>query len=190
MRWFWIDKFVEFESGHRAVALKNVSFGEEQIPDYIPGFAVMPASLLIEGLAQTGGLLVGELNRFRERVVLAKLGKVVFHGHAVPGETLIYTAVLDDAKAGGAFVRATANVGHRLLVEAQIVFALLDNRFHGVELFDPAEFLGMLRSYGLYDVGRKTDGSPLDVPEHLLAAETAMAADMSKDPPVVRSLPA
>ena len=176
MRWFWIDRFVEFESGRRAVALKNVSYGEEQIPDYIPGYAVMPSSLLIEGLAQTGGLLVGELNGFRERVVLAKLGKVVFHGHPVPGDTLLYTAVLEDVKAGGAFVHATAHIGQRLLVEAQIVFAHLDHRFDGVALFDPAEFLGILRCYGLYDVGRKADGTPLEVPEHLLAAERAMSA--------------
>jgi 3-hydroxyacyl-[acyl-carrier-protein] dehydratase len=176
MRWFWIDKFVEFESGRRAVALKNVSYGEEQIPDYVPGYPVMASSLIIEGLAQTGGLLVGELNAFRERVVLAKLGKVVFHGHAVPGDTLTYTAEIEDAKAGGAFVSATAHVGQRLLVEAQIVFAHLDSRFPR-ELFEPAGFLGILRSYGLYDVGRKADGSPLEVPAHLLVAERAMAAD-------------
>ena len=176
MRWFWIDKFLEFESGRRAVALKNVSYGEEHVQDYVPGYGVMPASLLIEGLAQTGGLLVGELNGFRERVILAKLTRVVFHGHAVPGDALLYTAILEDAKAGGAFVAATAHVGPRLLAEAQIVFAHLDQRFSEVELFDPAEFLGILRTYGLYDVGRTADGLPLDVPAHLLAAEQAMAA--------------
>jgi 3-hydroxyacyl-[acyl-carrier-protein] dehydratase len=179
MRWFWIDRFLEFESGRRAVALKNVSFGEEHIPDYVPGYGVMAASLLIEGLAQTGGLLVGELNGFRERVILAKLGRVVFHGHAVPGDSLTYTAIVEDARAGGAFVAATAHVGQRLLAEAQIVFAHLDDRFSDVELFDPAEFLGILRSYGLYDVGRRSDGSPLEVPEHLLAAEQAMSAGAS-----------
>jgi 3-hydroxyacyl-[acyl-carrier-protein] dehydratase len=176
MRWFWIDRFTEFLSGRRAVAIKNVCYAEEEIPDYIPGYVVMPASLIIEGLAQTGGLLAGEASGFRERVILAKLGRVSFHGHAVPGDTLTYTAILEESKPGGAFVRATAHIGERLLAEAQIVFAHLDNRFAGVELFDSAEFLGILRSYGLYDIGQSADGSRLQPPRHLLDAEQLMAA--------------
>jgi len=42
MRWFWIDKFVEFESGKRAVAIKNLSMAEEHLHDHFPGFPVMP----------------------------------------------------------------------------------------------------------------------------------------------------
>jgi len=179
MRWFWIDKFVEFESGRRAVAIKNVSFAEEQIPDYLYTFPLMPASLIIEGLAQTGGLLVGELSGFRDRVVLAKVGKAMFHDHAEPGDTLTYTAEIEDVKSGGSIVRATAHIGDRLLVETEIVFAHLDHRFEGVELFDPAMFLGVLRSYKLYDVGKKADGSPLEPPQHMLEAERGMYADKS-----------
>jgi len=179
MRWFWIDKFIEFESGRRAVAIKNVSYAEEQLPDYAFAFPVMPASLITEGLAQTGGLLVGEVSGFRDRVVLAKLGKVVFHDHAEPGDTLVYTAEIEDVRSGGSIVRATAHVGERLMVEAEIVFAHLDDRFEGVELFDPAMFLGLLRSYKVYDVGKKADGSPLEPPQHMLEAEKAMCADGS-----------
>jgi 3-hydroxyacyl-[acyl-carrier-protein] dehydratase len=179
MRWFWIDKFVEFESGRRAVAVKNVSYAEEQIPDYAFGFPVMPASLIIEGLAQTGGLLVGELSGFRDRVVLAKVGKAIFHDHVEAGDTLTYTAEIEDVRSGGSIVHATAHVGERLLVEADIVFAHLDDRFEGVELFDPAMFLGALRSYKLYDVGKKADGSPLEPPQHMLEAENAVYADGS-----------
>ena len=177
MRWFWIDRFIEFESGRRAVAIKNVSYAEEQVPDYAYAMPVMPASLIIEGLAQTGGLLVGEHNDFRERVVLAKVGKAVFHDHAEPGHTLVYTAELVDVRAGGAIVDATVHEGERLLAEAQLVFAHLDERFEGVELFEPADFLGALRSYKLYDVGKKADGSPLEPPQHLVEAEKALFAD-------------
>jgi len=69
MRWIWIDKFVEFESGKRAVALKNVTLAEEHLHDHFPGAPVMPNSLVIEGIAQTGGLLVGEHSGFEERVI-------------------------------------------------------------------------------------------------------------------------
>ena len=58
MRWIWIDKFIEFNSGTSAKAVKNVSLAEEHLHDHFPGFTVMPNTLILEGLAQTGGLLV------------------------------------------------------------------------------------------------------------------------------------
>jgi 3-hydroxyacyl-[acyl-carrier-protein] dehydratase len=171
MRWFWIDRFVEFESGRRAVALKAVTLAEEQLDGYLPGFPIMPVSLIVEGLAQTGGLLVGEHFAFRERVVLAKLGKAVFLGNAQPGDVLRYTATIEDIKPDGAIVRGTSYVGDRLQAEIELMFAYLDERFEGVEQFYPVDFLAMLRCFGLYDVGRAADGSPLQVPEYLLEAE-------------------
>ena len=73
MRWFWIDRFELFEPGQRAVALKNVSAAEDHLHDHFPGFPVMPASLLIEGMAQTAGILVGHARNFEEKVILAKV---------------------------------------------------------------------------------------------------------------------
>ena len=75
MRWFWIDRFTEFESGRAATAIKNVSLAEEYLHDHFPGAPVMPNALVIEGLAQTGGLLVAEHSGFENRVVLAKVAK-------------------------------------------------------------------------------------------------------------------
>ena len=157
MRWFWIDRFVEFVSGERAVATKNVTLDEEPIDEYIPWYPVFPTSLIIEGLAQCGGLLVGEHNGFRERVVLAKVGKGAFHFPAQPGDTLVYTTEIEDIREDGAICRAVARVGDRVQTEAQIVFAHLDNRFEGVDLFMPADFLRMMRMLGLFDVGRTDD---------------------------------
>ena len=59
MRWFWIDRFIEFEAA-RAKAIKNISLGEEHLHDHFPGYPVMPNTLIVEGMAQTGGLLVCE----------------------------------------------------------------------------------------------------------------------------------
>ena len=86
MRWWWIDKFVEFESGKRAVAIKNLSLAEEHLHDHFPGFPVMPPSLMIEGMAQTAGILVGEARDFAEKVILAKVRRAVFNGIARPGQ--------------------------------------------------------------------------------------------------------
>jgi len=174
MRWFWIDKFIEFESGRRAVAVKNVSLAEEQIDEYLPGFPMMPSSLMIEGLAQTGGLLVCEHSQFVNRVVLAKVGRAVFHSPVLPGDTLVYTAIAEDIKPTGAICRGMCHVAQELVAEIDLVFAHLDDRFQGVELFPPEDLLRMLRYFRLYEIGRKPDGSPLTLPDHLVQAERAL----------------
>lgn len=171
MRWFWIDRFIEFESGRRAVAIKGITLVEEQMEGYGPWLPLMPASLVIEGLAQAGGLLVGEHNAFRERVVLAKIGKAVFHRPALAGDTLTYTTVVENMQADGAICRGTSHIGDQLHAEIDLVFAHLDDRFLGVDQFEPADFLRLLRLLRLYEVGRTTDGEPLRIPDHLLQAE-------------------
>jgi len=171
MRWFWIDRFIEFESGRRAVAIKNVSLAEEQVDTHFPGAPTMPNSIIIEGIAQTGGLLVAEHNGFEERVVLAKISKARFYFCTVPGDTLKYTATIEDIQQDGAMVSATSFVGDRLQAEVDIFFAHLTDRTAKQELFHPAEFLVTLRLLAMYDVGKNPDGSKIEVPPRLSEAE-------------------
>jgi len=164
MRWYWIDRFLEFESGRRAKAVKNVSLAEEHLHDHFPGYPVMPNPLVIEGLAQTGGLLVCEHSQFREKVVLAKIPKARFHCLATPGDTLTYTTTVDYIRRDGAMVTATSRIGDRLQAEMEIVFAHLDGELGQKTLFDPASLLQMMRILRGFEVGRAADGSPLRDP--------------------------
>ena len=84
MRWTWIDRFTEFVSGKTATAVKALSLAEDHFADHFPGFPVMPAALMLEGLAQTGGILVGEANDFKEKVVLAKIPTAKFAARRTP----------------------------------------------------------------------------------------------------------
>src|ERR1041384_1048497 len=90
MRWIWIDRFTEFASGKSARAVKNLSLAEDHFAEHFPGYPVMPACLILEGLAQTGGILVGEANDFQEKVVLAKILFASFTREVLAGEQLIY----------------------------------------------------------------------------------------------------
>lgn len=126
MRWIWIDQFEEFHSRERAVAVKTISVAEDHIHEQFPGYPVMPHSLIIEGLAQTGGILVGEANDFAEKVVLAKIPRVVFHDHAVAGDILKYEVTLVDLRDEGGVVDAKVFKGSAVMAEAEIVFAHLD----------------------------------------------------------------
>ena len=168
MRWFWIDRYTEFVSGERATAIKNVALSEEQLHDHFPGWPVMPHALIVEGMAQTGGLLVNEASDFQERVVLAKLAKVVFYFEALPGDTLVYRAKIEQIKKDGAMVTTTSHVGERLQAEAEVVFAHLDHSSEEFrELFDPIDLLKWLTLLRVFEIGVKPDGTPLQVPATL-----------------------
>jgi 3-hydroxyacyl-[acyl-carrier-protein] dehydratase len=154
MRWFWIDRFIEFESGRSAKAVKNVTLAEEHLHDHFPGFAVMPGSLILEGLAQTGGILLGEKNDFKYAVILAKIPKAIFHSWATPGDSMIYTARLIDEREEGGSVECTAHVGERLVAEAEIVFIHLDPADQSLGVIDQKNFVFSMNLLGILDVGK------------------------------------
>ena len=122
MRWIWIDRFTRFESGKTAIAVKNLSLAEDHFADHFPGFPVMPAPLILEGLAQTGGILVGEANGYAKNVVLAKMS-ARFHREAMAGEQLTYTATMLDLNETGARVSGKVESGKDAVAEAEIIFA-------------------------------------------------------------------
>ncbi len=176
MRWYWIDRFIEFESGRYAKAIKNISLAEDHLHDHFPNYPMIPNSLVIEGLAQTGGLLVCEHNHFTEKVILAKIPKAEFFSEARPGDTLTYTTTIEYIKEEGAMVHATSHKADALHAEAEIVFVHLNDP-RTESLFDPEAFLHMMRLLGAYEVGRAADGSPLRPPARLLRAAASAGAN-------------
>ena len=159
MRWFWIDRVIEFESGSHARAIKNVSLAEEHLHDHFPGFPVIPGSLILEGLAQTGGILLGENSNFEHIVILAKVPNITFHSWACPGDSLIYSVRLIDIREEGGTVECTAYVGERLVAEAEIMFVHLDQRDPQFGAIDQKNFVFSMNLLGILDVGRAGDGS-------------------------------
>jgi len=140
MRWIWIDRFLEFQSGKRARAVKNLSLAEEYFADHFPGYPIMPGTLILEGLAQTGGILVGEANDFQEKVILAKIPWARFHREAFAGEQLIYDAELLHLRPEGAAVQGRASVDNEVIVETEIFFAHLD-KARSQQLFGDHNFV-------------------------------------------------
>jgi len=135
MRWIWIDRFLTFERGKTARAVKNLSLAEDYFEQHLPGYPIMPACFILEGLAQTGGILVGEANDFKEKVVLAKITSARFHREAVAGETLIYDVELLTLRPEGASIvgkvfaqppGAQGEPSGSPIAEAEIFFAHLD----------------------------------------------------------------
>lgn len=145
MRWMWIDAITEFEEARRMVAVKNLSSSEELFHDHfdgsdgLPADPVMPGSLVVEGMAQTAGILVGSVNRFREKVVLAKVSTVELTEDAVPGQCIRYEAVIERMDAAGASTRGeVSRLDHAegtwtRIGTIDLMFSHLDNNLSGRE---------------------------------------------------------
>jgi 3-hydroxyacyl-[acyl-carrier-protein] dehydratase len=116
MRWMWIDRVIELVPRQKLVALKNISLAEEHMHDHfdrqgdLPALPVMPASLIIEGMAQSAGILVGHAEDFREKVILAKVSKAELAGEAAPGFVLRYTANIQHMDKSGASTTGTVEL--------------------------------------------------------------------------------
>ena len=133
MRWIWIDKFVEFHSGERAVAIKNVTLAEEHLHDHFPGFPVMPESLMIEAMAQTSGILVGEAKDFKEKVILAKVKKAVFFDYVTPGDTIKLEAKIESIAPEAASTSGKITLEEKLIAEIDLMFSHIDRNLAGKE---------------------------------------------------------
>ena len=177
MRWFWIDRFVEFVSGQRAVAIKNVSLAEECLHDYYLESHIA-SSIILEGMAQTGGMLVGESTGYSARLVLGKVSRFTLHDLGRPGDTLRYEAVVENISAEGVLLSATSHVGEKLQAEAEFFLAILPDNL-GQELFQPVELARLMRILRVYEVGVTPDGTPLQFPDLFSDAETAALDEMT-----------
>ena len=152
MRWIWIDRFEQFESGKRAVAIKNVTLAEEHLHDHFPGYPVMPASLLIEGMAQTAGILVGQARDFAEKVILAKIKRADFQRIVRPGDQVRYDAEIEQITESAASTVGRITCGQELVGEVDLVFSHIDQNISGLEFPEEnfvftEEFMSLLDTY-------------------------------------------
>ncbi|WP_153558263.1 3-hydroxyacyl-ACP dehydratase FabZ family protein [Roseimaritima sediminicola] len=168
MRWLWLDRFTEFQSGSHARGIKCVALDEEVVDEYFPGHPFFPPTLIIEGLAQLSGILVAEHFDFKVRVVLAKVNRAVYHRSARPGDQLHYYAKLENTQSEGAICSCTSHCDGQLQAEVDLMFAFLDAKRFGVEsMFNKGDLLTMLRLMDLFHVAVDADGQPLEISPNL-----------------------
>jgi len=152
MRWIWIDKFEQFKSRESAVALKNVTLAEEHLHDHFPGFPIMPECLIIEAMAQTAGILVGEAKGFKEKVVLAKISKAVFFDFVRPGDQIRFHATMASIADEAASTTGKVTCGDKTIAEIDLMFSHIDQNLGGKQF--PKEnfvftdmFMSLLRGF-------------------------------------------
>jgi 3-hydroxyacyl-[acyl-carrier-protein] dehydratase len=165
----WVDAITSFEPNKRLVAVKNVSLAEEHLHDHFaadgddPAMPLMPNSLIIEGMAQTAGILVGSVNAFREKVILGKIVRARIDRDVVPGRTIRYDAMIERMDGAGASTTGKIEmIDHAVgtweaMGEIDLIFSHIDNNLAGTEFPEHnfvfgENFRTLLRSAGLESV--------------------------------------
>jgi 3-hydroxyacyl-[acyl-carrier-protein] dehydratase len=90
-----VDRIIDYVPGKKAVGIKNVSFNEPQFQGHFPGRSLMPGVLIIEAMAQVGGVVMTQMPDSQGGLfVFAGIDKVRFRRQVVPGDQLIMTVEL------------------------------------------------------------------------------------------------
>ena len=122
-----VDRVIMLEPGKRAVGVKNVTANEEFFSGHYPGQPIMPGVLIIEAMAQLGGILLSrEVEHTGKVAVLLSLDQVKFRRPVTPGDQLILEATAKRVKSRTGHVTCVAKVGDDLVAEADIKFMMVD----------------------------------------------------------------
>ena len=123
-----VDRVVEHEPGRRAVAIKNVTLNEPQFQGHFPERPLMPGVLIVEAMAQVGGLIVTQMPDLPDGLfVFAGIDGVRFRRPVVPGDQIIITCQLLSIKRNRfGKVAAEAKVEDLLVCSGELLFSLVD----------------------------------------------------------------
>ena len=123
-----VDRVIEHEPGKKAVAIKNVTLNEPQFQGHFPERPLMPGVLIVEAMAQVGGLIVSQMPDIPEGLfVFAGIDAVRFRRPVVPGDQLIITCELISIKRQRfGKIRGEAKVDGQLVCSGELLFSLVN----------------------------------------------------------------
>ncbi len=122
-----VDRVIQMDGDHKAIGIKNVTINEPFFQGHYPGTPIMPGVLIVEAMAQLGGLLISQkLEHTGKIAVLLSLDRVKLRQPVMPGDQLILEAESIRAKPRSGTVKCRAFVGSRIAAEALIKFMMVD----------------------------------------------------------------
>tara|TARA_B100000700_G_scaffold316261_1_gene405508 strand:+ start:320 stop:727 length:408 start_codon:yes stop_codon:yes gene_type:complete len=123
-----VDRVIEFDPGQKAVAIKNVTLNEPQFQGHFPERPLMPGVLIVEAMAQVGGLIVTQMPDLPKGLfVFAGIDGVRFRRPVVPGDQLKITCELASIKRKRfGKIRGEAKVEDQLVCSGELMFSLMN----------------------------------------------------------------
>lgn len=126
-----VDRILEMkEDAHgpsQGVGLKNVTVTEEFFTGHFPGYPVMPGVLIIEAMAQVGGVVLLSDPRFKGKIpLMVGLDAFRFRHPVLPGDQLMISVELIHSRGAVGKMRGEAKVGEKVVCEGELMFALTE----------------------------------------------------------------
>ncbi len=132
MRFLLLDRITKWEPGRLGEAIKNVTLSEDFFADHFPLRPIMPGVLIVEGMAQLGGLVLEEGVRLKQgrkvKVLMSIIEKAKFRQLVSPGDTLTYSATVMAVNEIGGKISAKATRDNSIVAECDLVFS-----FHEID---------------------------------------------------------
>jgi len=122
-----VDRVLEI-GPDRIVALKNVTFNEPHFTGHFPGVPVMPGVLIVEAMAQAGGVLMLRdiPDRHEKLILFTGIDNCRFRHPVVPGDQLVFEVTVSKRRQRYAVLHGIARVGDRVIAEADLSSAMVD----------------------------------------------------------------
>ena len=123
-----VDRIIEFEENKRVVGLKNVTINEPFFQGHFPGHPIMPGVLLLEAMAQTGGVLALKSDPEPEKKVLyfMSIDKAKFRKPVLPGDQVRFELDLTKSRSTIRAFKAVAKVDGAVVAEADMMAMIVD----------------------------------------------------------------
>ena len=122
-----VDRILEVEPMKRATGIKCVTVNEEFFQGHFPGKPIMPGVILLEAMAQVGGIALLYSDVYRGKLAMfAGMDKVKFRKPVVPGDVLYMSAEILKIRGMVGRVGAEAKVDNAVVAEAEFIFAMID----------------------------------------------------------------
>lgn len=123
-----VDRIIDYVPGEKAVGIKNVTFNEPFFPGHIPNFPLMPGVLMVEAMAQVGGIILVQLPGMEGKFfAFAGIDKVRFRRPVTPGDRLTMTVELLSLKQNRiAKMQGRGEVDGELVVKGEMLFSLIE----------------------------------------------------------------
>lgn len=124
-----VDRIIELEPYKSAVGIKNISYNEPAFRGHFPGKPVMPGVLILEAMAQVGGIALLYPEEHRGKLpVFGGMDNIKFKKQIVPGDQMIMKATITKIHGNFGHLHSEAFVDDKLAVQADFTFALLEEK--------------------------------------------------------------
>ncbi len=124
-----VDRIIDYVPGKSAIGIKNITFNEPQFQGHFPGRPIMPGVLMVEALAQVGGVVLTQMPEMDKGLfTFAGIDQVRFRRPVVPGDQLVMTIEVLWTKRGRyAKIHGRAEVEGQLAIEGELMFSVIND---------------------------------------------------------------